>query len=88
MEDSKKLILGIAITAGSIFMIVLFYILAGNYMAQYLLLNPGGNIFTYLLADIGLSTITGALLLVGSLFFFPLCIGGLLIYRGWKGEIK
>ena len=87
MDDSKKLILGILIVAGSTFMMILLYMLAGVYMAQYLQLNPG-NIWDYLLNDLTLSTITGLYLLGGSLFVLPLCIGGLLIYRGWKGEIK
>ena len=87
MEDSKKLILGIAIAAGSVFMIIFLYIMAGIYMVQYLG-NNLANLWQYLLNDFVFSTITGLYLLGGSLFFLPLCIGALLIYRGWKGEIK
>ncbi len=87
MNDPKRFMIGIVILAASAFMIIFLYILAGIYMVQYLH-NDLTQLWQYLLNDFVFSTITGLYLLGGSLFFFPLCIGVLLIYRGWKGEIK
>ena len=82
-----KVIAGIALIAASVFiMVVLFvvnFIITANYIG-----SDWANLWQYFEQDLVFSLTTGGILTVAFLMFFPLLIGTLLVYRGWKGEIK
>jgi len=87
MESKLKLIVGILIVIGSLFVMILMFVLSGIYTINFLQ-GDLSNLWVVLAENVVFQLVTGSMLLVGGLMAFPACIGGLLIYRGWKGEIK
>ena len=87
VESKLKIILDILIVITSLFIMILMFVISEIYTINFLQ-GDLSNLWVILAKNMVFQLVTGNLLLVGALMTFSLCIGGLRIYRGWKGEIK